>query len=187
MSDRHKVDASFIPREGKKRRISTTYGTCDLFSPNETVDTPDESKSWRKGTLTAASLEASFSIVSLIVRVTSLANELGFGFDNWMLWFVLKSPTYMHHGIASRIALSSKILVFDAALTPAMRTPPGANPRNVETCTSRRARSAACNFACFVASLHSRDTGSGGQIITHQHLPAKDTLAAVFQCPGRRS
>ena len=108
--------------------------------------TPDESKSWRKGTLTAASLEASFSIVSLIVRVTSLASELGFGFDNWMLWFVLKSPTYMHHGIASRIALSSKILVFDAALTPAMRTPPGANPRNVETCHV----AAACLRASFL-------------------------------------
>ena len=128
-------------REGLVRRMARV-----IYFHQTKPSTPDESKSWRKGTLTAASLEASFSIVSLIVRVTSLASELGFGFDNWMLWFVLKSPTYMHHGIASRIALSSKILVFDAALTPAMRTPPGANPRNVETCHV----AAACLRASFL-------------------------------------
>lgn len=79
VADRHEVNASFIAEKYKKRRISMV--TRGLFLPNKAVDIPDESNPWRRGTLTAASLEASFSIVSFVaVCVASSANDLGFGF-----------------------------------------------------------------------------------------------------------
>ena len=64
-----------------------------VLLPNRAVDTPDESNPWRRGTLTAASLEASFSIVSFIVCVASFANELGFGFGNWSV--VVRSALHL--------------------------------------------------------------------------------------------